>query len=92
MTANYLQNRLVSSSISSTPYELWEQKKPNIEHLKIFGSKAYSLTPKEKLRKLDNRSKEYVFVGYDYQSKGYRLLDMATNRTVISRDVKFIGN
>lgn len=90
MTANYLQNRLVSKTIVSTPFELWEKKKPSIEHLRIFGSKAHVLTPEVKRKKWDSKTKILTFVGYDEHSKGYRLADLRTNKVVISRDVKFI--
>lgn len=90
MTANYLQNRLVSKTISSTPFELWENKKPNINHLRIFGSKAYVLSPDVKRRKLDTKAQILTFMGYDEHSKGYRLADLRTKKITISRDVKFI--
>ena len=38
--ANYLQNRLPSSSLEKTPYEFWHNKKPSHSHTRIFGSKA----------------------------------------------------
>lgn len=89
MTSNYIQNRVYSRAIDTTPYELWEGRKPDVKHLKIFGSKGYVLIPNEKLRKLDNRSKMLTFVGYDDHSKGYRMVDPETKRITISRDVRF---
>ena len=37
LTAVYLQNRLPSRSVSTTPYELWFGRKPEIGHLKVYG-------------------------------------------------------
>ena len=34
-TAIYILNRVPSKSISSTPYEIWKGRKPNLIHLKI---------------------------------------------------------
>ncbi|KRZ49861.1 Retrovirus-related Pol polyprotein from transposon TNT 1-94 [Trichinella nativa] len=89
-TAAYLQNRLLSRSISKTPFELWTGIKPNVEHIQIFGSKAYSYIPKQKRRKWDNKAREGVIVGYGGTTKGYGLLNPTTNETWISRSVKII--
>ena len=78
-TANYIQNRLISSAIPCTPYERWEGRKANASNLHIFGSKAYVLLPKEKLKKVDDRPELKTFVGYDENSKGLRFLDLITN-------------
>lgn len=87
-TANYLQNRCPSSSIVSTPYELWSKKKPSYSHLKIFGSEAYVHVPKEKRKTLDAKSVKLVFVGYEEGRKAYRFLQ--TGHITISRDAKFL--
>ena len=73
-TANYIQNRLISSAIPCTPYERWEGRKAIASNLHIFGSKAYVLLPKEKLKKLDDRSELKTFVGYDETQKLYIFL------------------
>ncbi|KAL4320263.1 hypothetical protein GQ457_18G013060 [Hibiscus cannabinus] len=39
--------------------------------------------------KLDDRSSKYVFIGYDSNSKGYKLFNPRNGRIVISRDVEF---
>ena len=49
------------------------------------------MIPYERRRKLDNKAKEVTFVGYDENSKGYRLIDR-NNKLIISREVKFIHN
>ncbi|KRX47242.1 Retrovirus-related Pol polyprotein from transposon TNT 1-94, partial [Trichinella sp. T9] len=89
-TAAYLQNRLPSRSISKTPFELWTGIKPNVEHIRIFGSKAYSYIPKQKRRKWGNKAREGVIVGYSGSKKGYRLLNPRTNEIWISHSVKII--
>lgn len=65
ITANYLQNRIISSCVPNTPFEMWENKKTYISNLQIFCSTTYALIPKEKLKKLDNRSQKLVFIGFD---------------------------
>ncbi|GLT43009.1 hypothetical protein SLA2020_169860 [Shorea laevis] len=45
--------------------------------------------PSAKRSKLDERSKVGIFMGYSSQSKGYRVLNLKTQKIEISRDVKF---
>lgn len=89
--AAYVINRSPSRVLDEvTPYEKWTGKKPNISHLKIFGTKAMVHIPKEKRLKWDRKSQELIFVGYCDNTKGYRLLNPINGKTVISRDVIFI--
>ena len=57
-------------------------------HLKIVGSILHVKSPRA-LRKLENRSKEMVFVGYERGTKGYRCFDPTTHKVHLSRDVIF---
>jgi hypothetical protein len=41
---------------NKTPYEIWYDFKPNIDHLKVFGSPCYVLKPEAKRRKLDRKA------------------------------------
>lgn len=92
-TAAYIVNRSPSRVLAEvTPFEKWSGKKPNISHLKIFGSKAMVHIPKQNRLKWDRKSRELIFVGYCETTKGYRLHDPKTRKTVISRDVIFIEN
>src|SRR6266487_189799 len=43
----------------------------------------------EKRRKLDDKSEKYIFIGYDENSKGYKLYNPDTGKTIISRNVVF---
>ncbi|KYM94363.1 Copia protein [Cyphomyrmex costatus] len=82
-TANYLQNRLYTRATGTTPFERWYGKKPSLQHVHTFGSIAYAHVPKELRRKLDEKAKEFVFVGYAENAKGYRLLDTSTNKITL---------
>lgn len=88
--ANYLQNRLPSRSIKATPYELWNDVKPELKHRVAFGTKCFVHVPTEKRRKLDSTGKEMIFVGFDEKSKAFRCFDREGHKLVISRDVRFI--
>lgn len=89
-TANFLQNRLPSSSIPRTPHELWTGRLPCYKHLHVFGSEALVHIPAEKRRKCDMKAKKMTFVGYEENRKGFRFLDTTTNRITISRDATFL--
>lgn len=89
LAANYIQNRLPGKSVDKTPYELWFNKKPDLNHLRVYGSKAFVQIPKSKRQKLDNVSVEGILVGYEENTKGYRILRKGTNNIMISKDVKF---
>ncbi|KAG6606576.1 Integrase catalytic core protein [Phytophthora cinnamomi] len=58
-------------------------------HMRIFGCKAYVLTPKEKRLKWDPKAREGIFMGYEERSKAYRVYDIEAGQVVISRDVTF---
>ncbi|KAG6441883.1 hypothetical protein O3G_MSEX002084 [Manduca sexta] len=69
-------NRSPTISIDyKSPRELWTGKKRNIQHMRIFGCRTMAHIPKEKHLKWDNKAREFIFVGYSSESKGYRLYD-----------------
>ncbi|KAJ0865267.1 putative RNA-directed DNA polymerase [Helianthus annuus] len=89
-TAVYLLRFSPTKAVAGqTPYEVWYGRKPSVDHLKVFGCPAYGLKPKHLRKKLEARSKKYVFVGYCPKSKAYRLFDVDTMKIVVSRDVIF---
>jgi hypothetical protein len=47
---------------------------PTVSHMRVFGSTAFIHVPKEKRNKLDPVSAKGVFLGYEPQTKGYRVL------------------
>ncbi|KMQ86807.1 retrovirus-related pol polyprotein from transposon tnt 1-94 [Lasius niger] len=65
-TAAYLRNRVPNRGImSTTPYNEWYGKKPDVSHLRVFGAKAFVHIPNSFRRKMDPKAKKTVFVGYD---------------------------
>ena len=57
-SAAYLHNRMVTTALKSdeTPYQRWYGKKPNLQHIRVFGCMVYSHVPEGKRKKLDNRA------------------------------------
>ena len=84
-TVAYLKNR--SPGINGiTPYELGNHVRPNLSHLKVVGSRAWVHIPKEKRVKLDVRSWQGIFVGYEGKNQ-YRVYNPRTGKTHITRDL-----
>ncbi|UYV71898.1 hypothetical protein LAZ67_9000983 [Cordylochernes scorpioides] len=89
-TATYVLNRTGPTQIEGkTPYELWFDKKPAVDHLRIFGTECFVHVPDEKRRKLDAKSKKGILVGYCSNKDGYRIWMPNSNKVVTSRDVIF---
>jgi hypothetical protein len=89
-TAAYLINRNPTRANSgTTPEEKFSGKKPNIDHLNIFGCISYLHVPKDSRKKLDSKTQKCLFLRYDEESKVYRLYDHKRQKIVLSRDVIF---
>ena len=72
----YLLNKIATRVLNDqTPYEVFRSKKPNNQHLCIFGCIGYAKVENVHLKKLDDRSRMLVHLGTEPGSKAYRLLD-----------------
>lgn len=60
-----------------------------MHYFKTFGCVAYVKEVRPHLKKLDDRSKAMVFLGYEPGTKGCRVFDPADKRVVVTRDVVF---
>ena len=89
-TATYLRNRSPTKAVEGmTPIEAWSGEKPNVTHLRVFGSTCYSHIPKDERKKLDSKAQEAIFLGYGLETKGYRLYNINSQKVYFSRDVIF---
>lgn len=82
---------MISSSLSSdvTPHHHWMDHKSNLSNCRVFGSPCWYVTPKQKLKKLDPRSRSGIFVGYCDDKKGFKVYDPNLKKIIASRDVMF---
>ena len=55
----------------------------------MFGCTAFALKPNPYRRKMEGKSEQLQFVGYQKSTKGYRLYDEKNKRLVIYCDVVF---
>jgi hypothetical protein len=78
-TACYVINRtIIRNTLNKTPYELWNNRKPNIGYFKVFGCKCFVLNDRDNLGKFDAKSDEGIFLGYSTNSKAYRVFNKRT--------------
>jgi transposase InsO family protein len=88
-TANYIRNRSPTTKNAETPWECFTGNKPEVSGMRVFGTRAFVMVPKELRRKLDPVSESGIFVGYSANSKAYSVLLDGTSKVVESRDVVF---
>ena len=72
-----------------SPHELYFGKKPNLAHLRVFGSIAYVHVPKEKRKKLDATVEKCILVSYLDKQKGYKCYNPRMKEVQVSRNVIF---
>jgi hypothetical protein len=89
-TAVYLQNTSPHRILGKiTLEEAFTGRRPNVEHIMIFGCLTYSHVPSEKRTKLDPITQQGILVGYSEVSKAYRIYIPSLRRVVVRRDVIF---
>ena len=87
-TAAFTLNRAPSKSVETTPYEMWNGKKPNLSFLKIWGCDVYvkRLQP----NKLDPKSDKCVFVGYPRETAGYSFYHKTEGKIFVAKNGVFL--
>jgi hypothetical protein len=66
---------------------MFTRKKPEVNHLKIFGCPVFIHIPKEKRNKLEPSGKKGIFLGYCEVSKAFRIYIPGHHHIEISKDV-----
>ena len=86
----YVQNRCPHKILGmSTPEEVFSGKRPDISHLRIFGSSVYMHVTKDARKKLDPTAEVGIFVGYTDTPHNYHVYFPDIRKTVVRRDIKF---
>ncbi|KAK2630796.1 hypothetical protein QOZ80_UnG0725510 [Eleusine coracana subsp. coracana] len=89
-TAVYVVNRSPIKSVEGrTLFKAWYGKKPTVHHLRTFGCIVYVRNTVPHLKKLEDRGRKMIFVGYEKGTKAYRAYDLVTKKVHITRDVVF---
>lgn len=90
LTFTHCKNRSLHSSINGKiPEQLQTGNVPSVSHLKSFGCRVYA-TKQQDRKKLVPKANPFIFIGYEYAKKAYRLFHPPTKLVHISRDVRFV--
>ena len=90
LTATHIINTLPSHALENKcPVEVLHQRKPSYSHMRSFGCLCYPTIPKPQRTKFDPKTSPHVFIGYPPNTKGYKVLSLATKKIHVSRDVVF---
>jgi hypothetical protein len=88
--AVYVLNRCPMKSIDGmTPFEVWNGRKPVVHHLRTFGCIVYVRNMTPHLKKLEDRGRKMIFVGYESGTKAYRAYDPIVKRVHVTHDMVF---
>ena len=83
-TIVYVQNHYPHRIVGmSTPKEAFSSKKPDISHLKIFGSPVYIHVTKDARKKLEPTTEVGIFVGYTDTPHNYHVYFPDSRKTVV---------
>jgi len=76
---------------TSTPYEHWYGHKPDVVHLREFGTPVWILLQGQKiLPKMEAKSKRHALVGYDDRSKSVKYYTTKTQSVLTLRNFHFL--
>jgi transposase InsO family protein len=88
--ACYSINRLYLHRIlNKTSYELLTSKKPNVSYFRVFGSKCFILIKRGRNSKFAPKVVEGFLLGYDSNTRAYRVLNKSTGLVEVSCDIVF---
>ena len=86
--AAYLKNRSPTRAlVDRTPYEKVHGSKPDLSDMHHFGCPIYVRV--KNAGKLDEQAKQAKFIGYDYNSKGYRIYWPESRHVSIKQNICF---
>jgi hypothetical protein len=89
-TACYAINRLYLHRIlKKTSYELLTGKKPNVSYFRVFGSKCIILVKRGRKSKYAPKAVEGFLLGYDSNTRVYRVYNKSTGLVEVSCDIVF---
>ncbi|KAJ9522935.1 hypothetical protein QJQ45_023727 [Haematococcus lacustris] len=85
--ANHVRCMLPVSGQPLTPWEAFYGVKPDLSGLRVFGCRVWLHVPDHQRSKLQAKSVEGLFIGYEPGSKAYKVL--VNGRETCSKDIVF---
>ena len=90
-TTTYILNRVPSKFMPKTPFELWIDRKPSLNHFKVWGCPTEMKIYDSFLKKMDSRTTRCYFIRYPSHSKGSKFYcSTRGTRVVESQVAKFL--
>ncbi|KAA0048721.1 gag-pol polyprotein [Cucumis melo var. makuwa] len=87
-TACHIHNRVIlRPRTTTTSYELWKGRKPNVKYFHIFGGTCFILSDRDHRRKWDSKSDRGIFLGYSANNRAYRVYNQRTKIVIESINV-----
>jgi hypothetical protein len=75
--------------LKKTSYELLTGKKPNVSYFRVFGSKCFILIKRGRKSKFAPKAVEGFLLGYDSNTRAYRVFNKSTGLVEVSCDIVF---
>jgi transposase InsO family protein len=75
--------------VKKTSYELLTVKKPNVSYFRVFGSKCFILVNRGRNSKFAPKAVEGFLLGYDSNTRAYRVFNKSTGLVEVSCDIEF---
>jgi hypothetical protein len=89
-TACYSINRLYLHRIlKKTSYELLTSKKPNVSYFRVSRSKCFIIVKRGRKSKFAPKAVEGFLIGYDSNTRAYRVFNKCTRLVEVSCDIVF---
>jgi hypothetical protein len=89
-TACHAINRLyLHRLLKKTSYELLTGNKPNVSYFRVFRSKCYIMVKKGRHSKFAPKAVEGFLLGYDSNTKVYRVFNKSLGLVEVSSDIVF---
>jgi len=90
-TAVYIKNRVTSRAlpVRKTPHELWTGNKPDVSHMRVFGSTFWVVLQKSHIDgTFGDKAAKGVFLGHSDTSREYKVM-LDDGKVVKARSVVF---
>jgi hypothetical protein len=75
--------------LKKTSYELLTGNKPNVSYFRVFGSECYILMKKGRHSKFAPKEVEGFLLGYNSNTKAYRVFNKSSGLVEVSSDIVF---
>jgi hypothetical protein len=89
MLGEFINRLYLHRLLKKTSYKLLTGNKPNVSYFRVFGSKCYILVKKGRHSKFAPKVAEGILLGYDSNTKAYRVINKSSGLVEVSSDVVF---